>query len=169
MTFLSRSELDTEKTLTAMILAPTLEDAVEMLALDGKTTTVEYLRTIERGPTMREVLEKRRNELAPLIEGELANRLLTVAGRAAAATELAVQKTQEMLDQDKVRDPSRVARDLAQVTAQSIEKRLSIQGRPTQIVEHRDVNEILRGLQKLGIVHVDAIEGSASEEMDADE
>jgi hypothetical protein len=43
---------------------------------------------------------------------------------------------------------------VAQVASQAIEKRLAIQGRPTQIVEHRDVAEIVRALEALGVVEV---------------
>lgn len=164
MAFLSiRNDLDLEKAMTAMIVTDTLEDAVGMLQSDGYQTTVEFLKSIRNGPQLRERYEKRRNELAPMLEGEFANDMLDTGRRAALATRLAVEKTIEMFEAGQVRDPSRVGRDLSQISSQMVEKRLSLQGRPTQIVEHRDVNEIVRALQGMGVLQVEAIDSTAEE------
>jgi hypothetical protein len=45
-------------------------------------------------------------------------------------------------------------------------KRLAVQGRPTQIVEHREVGEIIRQLVAMGVVVDDAIDGTAEEDDD---
>jgi hypothetical protein len=37
---------------------------------------------------------------------------------------------------------------------QATDKRLAVQGRPTQITEHRDVAEIVRRLQAIGVIEV---------------
>jgi hypothetical protein len=151
--FLDRNnELDVEKAYAAIILSPGLEDAVEVLKLQGATTTVGVLEQL-RGRD-RERFEKRREELAPIIERRFASNLLDNAQRAVAAIGVAVERTQELLDAGKVADPSRVARDLSQVVTQSIDKRLAIQGRPTQITEHRDVGDIIRKLQSIGVIEI---------------
>lgn len=163
--FLSyRNDLDMEKAMTAIIVSDSLEDAVEALKVEGHQTTVGFLETLPRNPGLRERFEKRREELAPALEGIFANDLLDNARRAALVTRLAIDQTQRMLENNEIREPSRVARDLAQVGAQSVEKRLSLQGRPTQIVEHRDVSEIVRALEGLGVVKLDAIESTAEED-----
>jgi hypothetical protein len=160
--FLSpKNDLDVECVATALVLAPTLEDAVEILAEQGATVTVDTLRVWrDRDPFVSERYEKRRTELAPQLEPIFANDLLDNARRATLVIRLAIERTKELLEAGEVRDPSRVARDLSQVVAQSIEKRHAIQGRPTQIVEHRDVSEIVRQLVALGVASVAPDAGS---------
>ena len=155
--FLStKNDLDVECVATALVLAPSLEDAVEVLAEQGKTVTVDTLRVWrDRDPIISERYQKRRVELAPQLETRFANDLLDNARRAVLVTSLAIEKTRELLIAGEVRDPSRVARDLAQVTAQSIDKRHAIQGKPSQIVEQRDVAEIVRALASMGVLRVD--------------
>jgi hypothetical protein len=154
--FLDRSnDFDVERAITAMILSPALEDAVDVLRQQGVATTVQHLRVWrDRDPAIRERYGKRRQELAPQIEGRLANDLLDNAQRASAVITVAVEKTRELLEAGKVQDPARVARDLSQVVTQSVDKRLAIQGRPTQITEHRDVGEIIRKLQAIGVIEI---------------
>jgi hypothetical protein len=108
----------------------------------------------DRDPAVRERYRQRREELAPQLEGMFANDLLDNMRRATLAVKLAIEKTEDLLKAGKVADPSRVGRDLSQVMAQSVDKRLALQGRPTQLVEDRDVGEILRKLQALGVIEV---------------
>lgn len=155
--FLSRNnDFDVERAVTAIIVSPTLEDAVEALKQQGKTTTVGTLRTWrDNDPLTRQRYEERRKQLVPQLETRFANDLLDSSRRATLVTRLAIDQTRELLNAGEVRNPSRVARDLAQVTAQSIEKRHAIQARPTQIVEHRDVNDIVRQLVAMGVATAD--------------
>jgi hypothetical protein len=54
---------------------------------------------------------------------------------------------------------------LSQIVAQSTDKRLAVQSRPTQIAENRDVSGILRQLVALGVVKTDdAIQSTAEDE-----
>jgi hypothetical protein len=154
--FLARNnDFDVERAITAMLLSPTLDDAVHVLKLQGVATTVEHLRVWrDRDPAIRDRYEERRQELAPQIEGRFANDLLDNAQRATAVITVAIDKTRELLDDGKVQDPARVARDLSQVMAQAVDKRLAIQGRPTQITEHRDIDAIIRQLQAKGVIEV---------------
>ncbi len=146
------NELDVERVITAMIVCDTTDDAIAMLQVEGLGADAVTLRNIRSEHRRR--IEERRDELAPALEGILANDLLDTARRAAVITSLALERAQEKLERGLVEDPARVARDVAQVASQAIEKRLAIQGRPTQIVEHRDVAEIVRALEALGVVEV---------------
>ena len=163
MSFLSRhNDLDIERAIAAMIVCPTLEDAVEALKQQGTQTTVALLEVWrDREPGISERYEKRREELA--LEGAFANDLLDNTKRSTTVIRLAIEETDKRLKTGNVADPSRVARDLSQVMAQAVDKRLAIQGRPTQIVEHRDVGEIIRQLVALGVVCDDAIDGTAED------
>jgi hypothetical protein len=150
--FLSEKvDLDVEKAITAMAAYPTLAEAVEYLLGEGVTTTEAKLR-VWRDTMYSDRYRKRRAELAPLIEEKLAGDLLGNAALASDVTALAITKTRELLEEGRIADPSRVARDLSQVGTQAVDKRLALQGRPSQIVEHRDVSEIIRALEGMKVV-----------------
>ena len=167
----AQNDFDVESALTAMIVCPTLDDAVEVLAAQGMTVSAAKLEVFRSGNiehgTIRERYEKRREELAPMLEGILANDMLDTARRSEIVINFAIEKTEELLRDGRVADPSKVARDLSQVRTQAIDKRLAMQGRPTQIVETRDVSQILRALESLGVVRLEsenAIDGTAEED-----
>jgi hypothetical protein len=161
--FLDRNnDLDIEKAFTAMIATPSLDDAIEVLKEQGFTTTPAALEQLRSSPLRRDRYEQRRTELAPLLESMFANDLLDTAMLAQRVETLAIHKTRELLEAGRISDPSKVARDLSQVATQAVDKRLAIQGRPTTIVEHRDVNEILRQLEAMKVVQV--IEGTVTED-----
>ncbi len=167
--FLSeKNDVDVQKALTAMVMYERLDEAADYLLQEGITTTVEKLE-VWRDRMYAERYEKRREELAPILEARLASGLLDNAGLAADVTRLAITKTRDLLEEGRVADPSRVARDLSQVATQAVDKRLALQGRPTKIVENRDIADIVRALEGMGVVKTDepiidttAIEETAS-------
>lgn len=165
MRFLSeKNDVDVQKTLTAMVMFETLPEVVSYLQDEGITTSVEKLE-VWRDRMYAERLQKRREELAPVIEARLAADMLDNATLASDVTRLAIEKTRDMLESGRVLDPSRVARDLSQVATQAVDKRLALQGRPTKIVEHRDIGEIVRALEGMGVVQAEpAIDSTAIEE-----
>jgi len=154
MRFLSeKNDVDVQKALTAMVLYDTLEEAVDYLSDEGITTSVEKLE-VWRDRMYAERYQKRREELGPVIEARLATGLLDNATVASDVTRLAIEKTRELLEEGKLKDPSRVARDLSQVATQAVDKRLALQGRPTKIKEDRSFNELLRALQGMNVLKV---------------
>jgi uncharacterized NAD(P)/FAD-binding protein YdhS len=151
MTYLNHREpLGIERALAAAAAFPTLKEAVEYLSLEGIETSEQQVKNWMR--TKREAFEDIRAKMAPQIEAHLANDMLDVAHLATTCERAAIERTMQLLDEGKVGDPSRVARDLAQVKSQSIDKRLALQGRPTQITEHRDYKEIVNALEAMGVV-----------------
>lgn len=162
--FLSeKNDVDVQKALTAIVMFSTLDEACDYLLQEGITTTVEKLE-VWRDRMYADRLQARREELAPLLEARLASDLLDNASLAADVTQLAIKKTRQMLEDGKVSDPSRVARDLSQVATQSVDKRLALQGRPTKIVENRDVADIVRALEGLGVAKTVTVDSTAIEE-----
>lgn len=152
MPFLSnRNDLDIEKALTAMVVAPKLEDAKAMLEEMGFQTTTEVLR-VWRDQTFPERFQRRRVELASQVEQQFALDMIDGARRTDAVVNIAVEKAADMLAKGQVRDPARVARDLQQVSTQKLEKAFMSQGRPTKIVATRDANEILRALEAMKVI-----------------
>ena len=108
---------------------------------------------------------KRREQLAPrFVEAKLAEDLLQEAGSATEAIAFAVEQTYERLAKGEIADPARAARDLSQIETQAVDKRLALQGRPTQISEHRSPDEIVRALEGMGVVKKVDAEGTAIEE-----
>jgi hypothetical protein len=152
--FLSRkNQVHIDLALATMAASPTLEIAVEHLKEQhGITTTVPNLKSMEY--YYREDYEKIRNQLAPLREQSFANDMLDVASMATEVEKAAVAHTMDLLEKGKITDPSKVARDLADVKAKNTDKRLAIQGRPTSIIEKRSVEDIWQQLENLGVVTV---------------
>lgn len=106
--------------------------------------------------------QKRREQLAPRLEAKLADDMLANAQRATNAEAFCIERIEEMLAEGRVQDPSRVARDLSQIRTQSIDKRLALQGRPTQITEHRDVSELVNAL--VGMKVAEVVDSTATDE-----
>ena len=75
---------------------------------------------------------------------------------------LAAQKTREALENGQVRDPARTMRDVAAAKSQNIDKLRVMTGRPTDITEHRSVDELVKALVSLGIA-TESVDGEAVE------
>lgn len=147
--------MDLELALSVIAATPTLEEASERLQEHGTTVSPEKLAVFARKYPDR--LAAAQAQVAPRVEALAAGKMLDVTHLALAATEAAVVRTQERLADGVVSDPSKVARDLADVTAKMVDKRLALQGRPTQIVENRDVGEIVNALVAMKVAtRVDA-------------
>jgi hypothetical protein len=129
----------------AVIGSTSYKDAAVSLQADGREIGEATLRRWCKESHVVQ-FEKLREEWAGKIEAQLANNLLDNARLAAETERLAIEKTRESLENGSNRDPSKAARDLSQVKAQSVDKRLALQGRPTQITERRDLSEIVRAL-----------------------
>lgn len=75
-----------------------------------------------------------------------------IALNANRATLNAVELERKRINTGEVRDASASARNLATTAAIATDKIALMEGRPTQIVEHRGSEDIMRGLTALGIV-----------------
>ncbi len=151
MSFLSVKNETHEKVALAAIAAhPTLPQACAYLKdVHGIVCSPKNLE--EKSRMYREDLEQLREQLAPRVEAVRANDMLDNAGLATELERLCMEKLQIQLEQGRVKDPARVARDLADLKAKNVDKRLAVQGRPTQIVETRKVGEIVKALEGLGV------------------
>lgn len=69
---------------------------------------------------------------------------------------LALEKTREALENDEVKDPARTMRDIVHAKGQNIDKLRVMTGRPTDITEHRSLDELVRALSSLGIAQVES-------------
>lgn len=140
---------------TALVAYPSLERASAFMAEQGYEISTSKLAVYRDGRVPgHDVYLERRKELAPRLEAILADDMLGQAQRATEVSNMAIEKTQQLLEEGKVNDPSRVARDLSQVAAQSVDKRLALQGRPTQVTANRSIDELTRALVGLGVAQV---------------
>ena len=97
----------------------------------------------------------------PERENDLANELLVVAEAASGVQKLALAQAAREAAGGRLRNPAGAARNAAIVSGISIEKKLLLESRPTQITEHREAADILRSLSEKvpGLF----IQGSASD------
>lgn len=145
------NDLGVDQALTAIIAYPTLEMAREYLKEHGYEADIKKLKAW-RDVRFADRFQELRKEISPKIEAMLADDMLSNARLASEVEGIAIQHTKTMLEKGEVQDPSRVARDLSQVRSQAIDKRLALEGRPTKITETRNVEEVVRALEGLGVV-----------------
>jgi hypothetical protein len=79
---------------------------------------------------------------AYLVDGMIENANLATVGEAKATA-----GTIEALDADRVAEPWRVGRDLADMKAKNVDKSRLMQEKPTQIVAKSDYNQTMRALE----------------------
>jgi hypothetical protein len=162
---LDSDDVARELMFTALAVYPDLADVSKFMAEQGYEASEAKLAVYRDGrvPGHDDFIE-RRKQLAPRIEAMLADDLLSAAQRTTSVVNLAVEQTHKLLAAGECKEPSKVARDLSQVAAQQIEKRLSLEGRPTQITEDRSLGEIVRALEGLGVVKKVDAESTAEDE-----
>jgi hypothetical protein len=147
---------------SAVALTHTLQEACNVLKEQHDITC---------SPAKMEVYKRRfpeieqqvRDKIEPQLEAKLASANLDTALLAAEVEQLAIRTTYQFLEEGRITDPAKAAREIAEVAAKSINNRLALQGRPTQIVENRSPAEILKRLEAMKVLKVDA-ETTAIEE-----
>jgi hypothetical protein len=127
--------------------------ACDMLAENGINMNGTSLKKWVQGRHRERFLEIRA-QLAPELERDVAQDMLSVAGRATRVNHTAIEKAYERLVAGKDEDPSRSAVNLARVAQLNTDKMLSLQGRPIEHRESRDVTEMLRALVGMGVLKV---------------
>jgi hypothetical protein len=160
MSFLSyENEMHQELALMALAASPTPEDACaylkaehNLIAVPSKLTGMAKFR--------REQYEELRERIAPFKEKVLTHNLMDNALYASEVTRTAMEQLMERLEEGKIKPEylSRVARDVADVQAKSIDKKLGLEGRPQHIVETRSAPEIIKKLESMGVVEVKQLE-----------
>jgi hypothetical protein len=146
------NEVSTTMALTAIATHPTLQDASDFLQAEGVRCSTAKLEVLSR--LKRDEIEQLRDKAAPMLERIVANNALDIAQLATTAESIALERCIELLNSGKVADPSKVARDIADVKAKNIDKRLALQGRPTTITQDRSIEELTRALVGMGVAQV---------------
>jgi hypothetical protein len=144
------NDLHVEQALAAIAAYPRASEAQEFLKAQGIEMSPSTIKKYKYEYYDR--LAEIRKQLAPRIEATLADDMLDNARLATEVERLAIERTQELLDSGMCQDPSRVARDLSQIRTQAVDKRLALEGRPTQITAHRDIDEVVRSLESMKVI-----------------
>lgn len=157
------NEIDTGLALSALAIQPTVEAASYHLE------TAHSLRlTPQRLERLRQASLAEYNALCLKTTNDrekgLSEALMDNAAMAAHVVGLCIQRTQHRLQEGKIDDPSRTARDLSDVVAKSVDKKLAMEGRPTRITETRSVSDIVRALEGKNILKkIEVIQGGGEE------
>jgi hypothetical protein len=165
--FLSeKNEVDIELALVTMALVIDDEAAATQLKEHhGITTTAAHLAVVRR--RFAEQFQKAREGVAVQQEKALVSDLSDNAKLAGIAVQLAINRTLELLASGSCQDPSKVARDLADVQAKAIDKSRLLQDKPTAIVAKPKMSELIAGLEALGVIEADAEDVSDAPELTA--
>lgn len=139
--------------LTALIAyAGNANGAIRYLESVGKRAPISQTLLAWSRTKHWERYEELREKVAARNESTLANNYLDAARFATETAMLAVQKARDRLEKNQDDDPARTAANLARVAQASTDKRLALQGRPTQITENRNVTEMVRSLVARGVL-----------------
>lgn len=144
-------DMDNERVFAVMALQTDLGKASEVLRADHKiVVSPQKLEVLRRrfADRYERAVEEAEFRKSKLLEAEL----LDNAALASVAERMAVEGALKLLESGRARDPSRIARDLADVKAKNIDKRALLKGTPTAIVETRNAEEILKALQGMGVM-----------------
>jgi hypothetical protein len=133
--------------------AKTVRDLKEQ-GLDIPESTLRSWRDTDEYETIR---SKYGHKLEDFMVNELRERMVEQA----EVERLALEKTRAALEAGDIKDPARTMRDIAHAKSQNIDKLRVMTGRPTDITEHRSLDELVKALAALGIAQVDntAVEG----------
>lgn len=91
-------------------------------------------------------------EHAPAIEAKVLHLHREIATQAAQGVLKAIRVENRRLDYGQVDNAARSAKDLSTAAAIAVDKVHAITGRPTNIVEHRNADQILRELQAFRLI-----------------
>ncbi len=164
--FLSyKDDTQIELALMAMAASPTLEDACAYLKAEHNLETQpSNLTAMARfRPAQYEEL---RAKIVPLKEQSLTHNMLDNALYASDVTRVAMEQLMARLQENRIAPEhlSRVARDVADVQAKSIDKKLALEGRPNVITETRNVADIVRALEAKGVLkQVEVTQGAVQD------
>lgn len=141
-----------ELALMALAASPTPEDACaylkaehNLISVPSKLTTLAKIRPKE--------YEELRAKIVPLKEQTLTHNMLDNALYASDVTRVAMEQLMGRLEEGKIPPEylSRVARDVQDVQAKAIDKKLALEGRPSVITESRTAPEIIKKLESMGL------------------
>lgn len=106
-------------------------------------------------------------DLAPQIEARVVHLQRELAVRATEGALLAANLERTRIENGEVKDAASSARNLSTVAGIAVDKILSLTGRPTSITEHRNADQVLGRLERLGLLKAD-VDSTATEVTDAE-
>lgn len=145
--FMPFSQEEIEDGLTALIAYDgSAYPAVRYLKQQGKRAPSPPTLKQWSQTTHRQRYEELREQFAAQREAQVANDWLDVSSAALQHVQTALEKEAKRLETGKEEDPARAAANMAKIAALGVEKRLTLQGRPTSIKETRTPEQVMAGL-----------------------
>jgi hypothetical protein len=142
---------DRERGLTALAIEGSSRRASQLTGYSDRTIR-DWAQTY---PEQYAQIKERR---AALIDQACIEEFRQIVLNGTRATQSAIAAAQEDLDAGNTRDPAATARNLATASAIAADKIALMEGRPTQIIEHRSSDDVLRDLERGGFIDAQAIE-----------
>jgi transposase-like protein len=138
------------KTRALIVLAARAGNCAE--ACKETDVPVETLRSWKKTDEYERIRHDYGHRLEEFVIAEIRERMVEQS----ELEKLALDKTREALENDEIKDPARTMRDIAHAKSQNIDKLRVMTGRPTDITEHRSLDELVKALSSLGIAKVDS-------------
>jgi hypothetical protein len=142
---------DRERGLTALAIEGSSRRASQLTGYSDRTIR-DWAQT---HPQQYAQIKERR---AALIDQACIEEFRQIVLNGTRATQSAIAAAQEELKAGNTRDPAATARNLATASAIAADKIALMEGRPTQIIEHRSSDDVLRDLERGGFIDAHAIE-----------
>ena len=147
------TEAEITEALMALVATASNASAAERwLKSQGKRTPVSKTLTEWSRTTYLERFNELREKYRDKLEADLAHSMRDAARAATAATLEAVEAARQGIRNKTEKDPARAAANLARVAQSQTDKLLSLTGRPTQITETRNLEQIMRSLVAKGVL-----------------
>ena len=148
-----KNDTHLELAMMALAASPSPEEACAFLLEEHNLQANEQtLKAIVRmRPTEYEEL---RAKIVPIKEKRLAHNMLDDALYASEVTREAMSQLKGRLEEGKIPPEylSRVARHAQDVETKAVDKKLALENRPSHITETRTPAELLRSLERLGVM-----------------
>jgi hypothetical protein len=133
------------------------ERAARALAESGPPIAAKTLRQWKRGKYAVQY-EEIVYELRQTIGHKVSDDAMEVAAAASEVEAQLISETKAQLHDIPAKDLAKAALNMAQIKRTNIESARLLRNEPTQITEHRSVDESIEELRALGVIEVDAEE-----------
>lgn len=118
---------------------------------EGIDTSPAKLMAMRKGKDFA-TYERYAEEFAPRLEGLLVREMREVAAQSLALERKLMEKLDKQLIDNTLQDPARALQAVSKVKQTSVDKLLSLTGRPTSITEHRSASEIVKKLEAMKVL-----------------
>lgn len=144
-------DADTSMKVLAALSGDAKTAAAYLIEHEGIDTSPAKLMAQRKGKDFA-TYERYADEFAPRLEALLVREMREVAAQSLSLERKLMEKLDKQLTDNTLQDPSRALQAVSKVKQTSVDKLLSLTGRPTSITEHRSASEIVKKLEALRVL-----------------